>query len=143
MTIGQLARRTGLTARAIRHYETLDLITPSGRTQANYRLYDAAAIAQLRFIANCRALGFSTTEVSALLAVMDDPRHTCSEAAALTRRHLELVDEKLRDLVETRNTLARFLERCSTPGAAQCPMLDSLAVKSVKRTGASSNRDLQ
>jgi len=132
MTIGQLARRTGLTARAIRHYETLGLIPPPGRTQANYRLYDAGAIDQLRFVANCRALGFSTTEVSALLAVMDDSRHSCSEAAALTRRHLELVDEKLRDLVETRNTLARLLERCATPGTAQCPMLDSLAVQSVR-----------
>ena len=54
MNIGEAARRTGVTAKMIRHYETLDLIHPATRTAAGYRVYDDKEIHTLRFIRRAR-----------------------------------------------------------------------------------------
>ena len=128
-TIGQLARRTGLTPRAIRYYEGLGLIQHPARTLSNYRVYDMAAEERLRFVANCRALGFSIEEIQDLLRIMDDPHHTSAQVATLTRHHLEMVDAKLGELVEARNTLAHYLARCSGKEVPDCPMLGDLTTR--------------
>ncbi|MEW5710168.1 MerR family transcriptional regulator [Pelomicrobium sp. G1] len=67
LTVGQLARKTGVTARAIRHSERLGLIKAAGRTGANYRVFGAGSVTRLNFIARCRSLGFSLPEVKDLL----------------------------------------------------------------------------
>ena len=129
MIIGQLAQRTGLTPRAIRYYERLGLIRPPARTLSNYRVFDMVAEERLRFVANCRALGFSIEEIQDLLRIMDDPHHTCAQVATLTRHHLEMVDAKLCELVEARNTLAHYLARCSGKEVPDCPMLGDLTTR--------------
>lgn len=126
LTIGRLARRTGLTPRAIRHYEQLGLLRPPGRTPSNYRVFSPEAIERLRFISNCRALGFSIPEIAELLGIMDDPNHTCAQVAALASVHLEIVDRKLKEMAAARGTLARFLEQCSAQNVPDCPMLNDL-----------------
>ena len=76
LTIGQLAQETGVTPRAVRHYESLGLIRAPIRTGANYRVFDEDSVSRVRFIAKCRSLGFSLPEIGELLQVMDDPDHT-------------------------------------------------------------------
>ena len=55
-TIGQLARRTGLTVRTIRFWSDLDLLPPTTRSGGGYRLYDAGAVARLELVRSLRAL---------------------------------------------------------------------------------------
>ena len=126
MTIGQLARKTGVTPRAIRHYERLGLIRAPIRTDANYRIFDGDSVARMRFIANCRALGFSIPAISELLRVMDDPDQTCSQVADLTRQHLDLVESKIRDLAAMRRTLTRNLSKCTGSDVPDCAVLEFL-----------------
>ena len=59
ITIGQLARRTGLRTSALRYYEEQGLLQPLARTAAGYRLYDANAEQRVRFIGRAQRLGFS------------------------------------------------------------------------------------
>jgi len=67
LTIGQLAKRVGLRTSALRYYEQQGLLSPSGRTTAGYRLYAPEAEHTLRFIQRAQRLGFSLTDIRALL----------------------------------------------------------------------------
>lgn len=126
VTIGQLARETGVTPRAIRHYERLGLIQAPLRTDANYRLFDSDSTVRVRFIGTCRSLGFSIAEIANFLRVTDDPDHTCAQVAELVQHHLELIDSKIQTLAEMRGTLAKSLSRCTGEEVPECAVMDFL-----------------
>ncbi len=67
LRVGELARRTGLTIRALHHYDEIGLLRPSLRTEAGHRLYTAADVARLQQVLSLRQLGFSLEEVRACL----------------------------------------------------------------------------
>ncbi len=69
MTIGELARRTGMSPKAIREFEGMGLIYSAGRSEANYRLFDESAIWCVQVIDNLRALGLTIREIQQLAAV--------------------------------------------------------------------------
>jgi MerR family copper efflux transcriptional regulator len=69
MTIGELAGRTGMSAKAIREFEGLGLIYSAGRSEANYRLFDESAIWCVQVIENLRALGLTIKQIQQLAAV--------------------------------------------------------------------------
>lgn len=75
MLIGEVARRSGVSARMLRHYESLGLVRPSGRTGSGYREYSAQDIRRIFHIESLRALGLSLREVGRAL---DDPGFTPS-----------------------------------------------------------------
>jgi DNA-binding transcriptional MerR regulator len=68
LKIQEVASELGLTTRSIRYYEELGLLSPAGRSDGSYRLYDASDIERLRFIKGLRDdAGFSLAEISQLL----------------------------------------------------------------------------
>ena len=69
MTVGELARRTGLSIKSIREYEALGLIYSAGRSEANYRLFDESALWCVRMIGNLRSLGLTIKEIQELTTV--------------------------------------------------------------------------
>ena len=69
MTVGELARRTGMSPKAIREFERLGLIYSAGRSEANYRLFDESAIWCVQVIDNLRALGLTIKEIRELAGV--------------------------------------------------------------------------
>ncbi len=71
MQIGELAERTGLSLRTIRHYDDEGLLTPSARSAGGFRLYSAADQDRLMVIRRMKPLGFSIDEMRDLLAVVD------------------------------------------------------------------------
>lgn len=75
MLIGEVARRSGVSARMLRHYESLGLVRPSGRTGSGYREYSAADIRRIFHVESLRSLGLSLREVGRAL---DDPGFTPS-----------------------------------------------------------------
>jgi MerR family transcriptional regulator, copper efflux regulator len=72
MTVGELARRTGVSPKAIREFEGRGLIYSAGRSEANYRLFDESAIWCVEVIGNLRALGLTIKEIQQLAAVYLD-----------------------------------------------------------------------
>ncbi|HEX6819235.1 MAG TPA: MerR family transcriptional regulator [Ktedonobacterales bacterium] len=128
--IEQVAARTGLTKRTLRYYEEIGLLAPPTRTEGGYRLYSEADIAHLELIKRLRdLLGFSLAEIrdlaeaeeerEALRAGYDKETNPAARlkrllrATELTRRQLELVEEKLSGLQEMRTELDARLERYS------------------------------
>jgi MerR family transcriptional regulator, thiopeptide resistance regulator len=79
-TVGELAKLTGVTVRALHHYDEIGLVRPSQRSEAGYRLYDADDVLRLQEVLVLRELGVALPEIGALLAATTD-------RAALLRAH--------------------------------------------------------
>nr|WSZ14952.1 MerR family transcriptional regulator [Streptomyces canus] len=94
MLIGEVARRSGVSARMLRHYESLGLLRPSGRTGTGYREYSGDDIRRIFHIESLRSLGLSLREIGRAL---DDPGFTPSA----------LVDDLIR---QTRERIAAETE---------------------------------
>src|SRR5687767_1551010 len=102
--IGEVAKATGLTARALHHYDDIGLLVPSGRSAAGYRLYSAGDLRRLYRIVALRGMGFTLDEIgSTLLRDGEDPRPA-------VRRHLERVGEQVRLAGQLRSRLTRILD---------------------------------
>ncbi|MBW4717255.1 MerR family transcriptional regulator [Saccharothrix obliqua] len=71
MRIGEVATRTGLSLRTIRHYEETGLVTPSARSPGGFRLYTETDVARLMVIRRMKPLGFSLDQMRDLLAATD------------------------------------------------------------------------
>lgn len=116
LRIGEVARRTGLSVRTLRHYDELGLLVPGDRTDGAHRLYTPDDVRRLLAIVHLKSLGLSLTEVAAAL---DDPAF---DAAAALADHVAVVEEQLRTLGDLLTRL-RGLE-----GAAEAGWEEVLAV---------------
>ena len=72
MHIGELAEKTGLSLRTIRHYDEVGLLKPSGRTEGGFRLYSNEDLSRLLLIRRMKPLGFSLGEMTDLLDIIDN-----------------------------------------------------------------------
>ena len=102
-SIGELSRRTGLSAKTIRFYSDEGLVPPTDRTSAGHRRYDVTAMARLELVRTLRDLGAGLGEVRRVLAAETD-------LPSLAQRQLQLVEEQLRRL-RTRRAVLRAVVR--------------------------------
>lgn len=72
MRIGEVAERTGLSLRTIRHYDDVGVVRPSARSQGGFRLYTEADVQRLLLIKRMKPLDFSLEEIKDLLGVLDE-----------------------------------------------------------------------
>lgn len=99
MLIGEVAKRSGVSARMLRHYESLDLIDPSQRTSSGYREYSAADIGRIFHIEGLRKLGMSLADIGTLLDdPAFDPRRLIRELIETSRRRIAAEQELLSHL---------------------------------------------
>lgn len=82
--IGQVAERTGLSHRTIRHYDEVGLVTPSGRTDGGFRLYTGGDVERLLLIRRMKPLGFALEEMKQLLDTVDSLRENPADIDART-----------------------------------------------------------
>jgi MerR family copper efflux transcriptional regulator len=71
MHIGELAEKTGLSLRTIRHYDEVGLLKASGRTEGGFRIYTPEDLSRLILIRRMKPLGFSLEEMTDLLRIID------------------------------------------------------------------------
>jgi DNA-binding transcriptional MerR regulator len=71
LTVGELAKRTGVSVRTLHHYEAIGLLAPANRTKAGYRLYGQADVAQLQQVLSLRQLGFGLDQIREFLKRRD------------------------------------------------------------------------
>ena len=125
----QVARRTGVSAKAIRYYEDSGLLPKAERAENGYRIYGVRAVHLLRFVRRARDLGFSINDVGDLLALWADETRESAEVKALAERHLKDIERKIDELKSLRNTLRHLTERCHGDHRPDCPILDDLAAE--------------
>ena len=125
--IGEAAKRTGVTAKMIRHYESLRLLKPARRTDAGYRLYDESDVHTLRFIRRGRDLGFSMKEIQQLLGLWQNRRRASAEVRRIAQGHIVALNTKIQELEAMRRTLEQLVHDCHGDERPDCPILDDLA----------------
>lgn len=101
--VGELARATGLTIRALHHYDELGLLVPSERTQAGHRLYSREDVRRLYRIVALRRLSLPLEEVA---SVLEDERISLADTV---RRHLRRVERDLERQERLKRRLAQIL----------------------------------
>jgi MerR family copper efflux transcriptional regulator len=127
MNIGAAAQASGVTAKMIRHYESIGLLPAARRTEAGYRVYDSADIRVLQFIHRSRALGFSLDQVGGLLALWQDKDRASADVRRLARSHIEELDRKIAEMESMKRTLETLAASCHGDQRSDCPILDDLA----------------
>jgi DNA-binding transcriptional MerR regulator len=102
LKIGDLAKRTGLTVRALHHYDNIKLLTPSARSDAGYRLYNQADIMRLHHIQALRQFGLSLADIGTTLTRNDIP------LAAIVSRQIAMLTQQIAQADVLRERLQRL-----------------------------------
>lgn len=124
MTIGQLAKHSGVSRSTLRYYEEQGLLRPASRTAAGYRLYKQEASETLRFIQRAQRLGFSLNDIRQMLSAPSSTSdHGLAEIAE--QRYIE-IEQELTDLLVQRHELRSFLSDIKSRDADASLILDRM-----------------
>ncbi len=126
LSIGELARRTGVHIETIRYFERVGLLDAPGRTQGGHRVYADRHVRALGFIKRARELGFTPDEVRAILNLGGPGKACCDEVRDIAVHHLAEVRRKIADLEKLERLLASTVDRCSGGHVPECAVIDML-----------------
>lgn len=135
LNIGQASDASGVSAKMIRHYESIGLIPPAHRTDSGYRLYGESDVHMLQFIRNARDLGFSIPQIGTLLELWNDRGRPSAEVKRLACAHIDELDEKIRGLQAMKATLEQLASHCHGDHRPDCPILSGLATPGMGTRG--------
>lgn len=127
VSIGEAARRAGVSARMLRHYESLGLLPHVARTDNGYRQYSAADVHVLRFIRRSRDLGFSMEEITTLLGLWQDQERTSASVKQIAQAHIQALEERIAAMQAMQRSLQTLVQCCHGDDRPDCPILDDLA----------------
>lgn len=125
--IGTASERSGVSAKMIRHYESLGLLGSVRRTDSGYRQYSQADVHVLRFIKRARELGFSMAEIANLVGLWKDKRRASAKVKRIAQQHLADLQQRVAALQEMQRTLEQLIAGCSGDERPDCPILDGLS----------------
>lgn len=113
LRVGDLAARTGVNPRLLRYYENQGLLTAE-RSPSGQRLFDVAAVGQVRSIRRLLEAGLPTRVIGELLDCIHDPGRLDPCAVPLLVDHLRAHDERIADLLTTRTALQGLIDAADT-----------------------------
>lgn len=131
--IGEMAQKAGVPVANIRYYEEIGILPPARRGRGGQRRYDESDVERLRFVKNCRELGFPLKQVRSLLRLSEADKRTCNEARDLAAEQLTIVRRKLIELraleVELENQVLDCNASCLNGPAPECSIFENLSGK--------------
>jgi Cu(I)-responsive transcriptional regulator len=128
LNFGEASKASGVSAKMIRHYESLGLLKDAKRTLAGYRIYDDAEVHTLRFVRRARDLGFSMADIGRLLGLWRNRRRSSADVRRIAQQHVRELERKIAELQAMRRTLEHLVHHCHGDERPDCPILDDLAV---------------
>ena len=129
-TIGEAAEISGLSAKMIRHYESIGLLPKATRTDAGYRLYNPLQLKLMGIIKQSKKLGFSLNQTQSLIGLWQNPNRASREVKQLAEEHLLEIDEKIKELKQMKTSLKELADNCNADDNASCTILNGLATGS-------------
>ena len=126
LNIGQAAQRSGVSAKMVRHYESLGLLPKIARTDAGYRQYGDKEVHTLRFIRRARELGFSMAEIAQLLKLWQNRRRASADVKRIALAHAADLQRRIDEMTAMQRTLERLASCCHGNARPDCPILDEL-----------------
>ncbi len=127
VNIGTAATRSGVSARMVRHYESLNLLPRVARTDSGYRQYSEADVHVLRFIKRSRDLGFSMEEIAELVSLWGNRRRTSASVKRIAQKHADELAQRITEMQTMQRTLSHLIHCCHGDDRPDCPILDDLA----------------
>ena len=127
MNIGQAAAASGVSAKMIRYYESIGLISAAVRAGSGYRVYSDPDVHTLRFIRRARDLGFSIEQMTDLLALWQDRSRASAEVKRIALEHVRELERKMQELQSMADTLRHLARHCHGDSRPDCPILNDLA----------------
>ena len=112
LRVGELAARTGVSTRLLRHYENRGIL-PAPRSSTGQRLFDSGAIEQVRYIRRLLDAGLPTRVIRELIDCIHEPGRLEPCAVPLLVEHLNSYDERIAGLVSTRDSLQGLIDASS------------------------------
>lgn len=128
--IGDLARRLGVSAKAIRHYESLGLLGEPRRSEAGYRLYGESDEARLRFVLAAKALGLTLAEIRDIVGVWDGGDRPCGHVSRILEEKLVALDKRIAEFTRFRDELRAYkaqVDAAQVDGDVPCRHVDGVA----------------
>lgn len=125
--IGDAAGASGVSAKMIRHYESIGLIAPADRTFSNYRIYTQSEVHTLQFIRRARKMGFSMVQIKVLLGLWQDRKRASGEVKRLALEHIRELEKKILELESMKKALEGLAHHCHGDELPDCPILEDLA----------------
>lgn len=127
VNIGEAARLSGVSAKMVRHYESLGLLPRVGRTDSGYRQYSESEVHTLRFIKRARDLGFSMAEIAELVGLWQNRRRASASVRRIAQRHADELAQRIQAMQAMQRTLQHLIHCCQGDDRPDCPILDDLA----------------
>ena len=125
--IGEAARQSGVSAKMVRHYESLGLLPTVHRTDAGYRQYGDKEVHTLRFIRRARLLGFSMAEIAELLKLWQNQQRASADVKRIAQAHVADLERRIAEMQAMRQTLQQLAHCCQGDNRPDCPILAELA----------------
>jgi MerR family copper efflux transcriptional regulator len=127
LNIGQAAEASGVSAKMIRYYEEIGLISEASRTESGYRQYTDKEVQTLLFVRHSRDLGFSIDRIRTLLALWNDTGRKSADVKKLANQYVAELDEDILKLQRIRDQLKHLAASCKGNNRPACPIIDELA----------------
>ena len=120
MLIGELAGRTGTTAKTLRFYEDEGLLPEPHRTPGGYRDYPGATVERVGFIRSAQQAGLTLRQIGEILDIRDGGRPPCEHVGILIDQRLAEVEQRIAELEQTRDRLRELARRTGDVDPAEC-----------------------
>lgn len=129
VVIGVAARLSNVSARMVRHYESLGLLARVARTDSGYRQYSEADVHTLQFIKRGREMGFSMADITELVSLWHNRRRASASVKRIAQKHVDELAQRIEAMQAMQRTLSGLMEHCHGDDRPDCPILDDLAGK--------------
>ncbi|MBD8198688.1 Cu(I)-responsive transcriptional regulator [Pantoea agglomerans] len=127
MNISDVAKKTGLTSKAIRFYEEKGVVTPPLRSENGYRSYNGHHLEELNLLRQARQVGFTLDECRELVALFNNPSRHSADVKARTLQKADEIAAHIEELHAMRARLLALAEACPGDDGAECPIINNLA----------------
>ncbi len=126
MNISEVAKLTGLTAKAIRFYEGKGIIKEASRGANGYRQYSQHQVDELLLIRRSRLVGFSLDECQELLNLSNNPNRRSADVKYKTLEKVAEIEAKIEELEGMKKTLLELADTCPGDDSNDCPIIRGL-----------------
>ena len=127
MNISDVAKKTGLTSKAIRFYEEKGLVTPPLRSENGYRSYSQQHLDELTLLRQARQVGFNLEECRELIFLFNDPSRHSADVKRRTLEKVAEIERHISELQGMRTQLLALADSCPGDDSADCPIIDNLS----------------
>lgn len=127
MQIGELADSAGVTAKAVRFYESIGLLPQPARSPSGYRLYQEADVERLTFVKTAQRLGLRLDEIKEIIGFRDRGEQPCGYVAHVLQRQVADLDRRIREMRALRDELKLLQGRAAAdrnPEGSYCGLIE-------------------